>query len=128
MSPEGVVFLNPVELVTLDASAMTTLGLFCSAANVGFAADDLVEDFVVCLSSVEAAWATGEFERLVRQSELLVGLSEALGLVQCASIARQLNALVHARDDVALASVTARVVRVGEASLASVFDFAYHRV
>ena len=90
--------------------------------------DEFFEDFVVCLSSLESAWAAGEFGRLESQAGKLASLSEDLGLDHCARLARQVIKLKAARDDVALAAVVARTVRVGEASLASVLEFAYLRI
>ncbi|MEQ9155360.1 MAG: hypothetical protein RIE78_09390 [Roseitalea porphyridii] len=91
-------------------------------------ADDLFEEFIVCLSAVEAAWSAGEFDRLASQAAMLAVLSEDLGLAQSAAVARQAAGLIGAGDDVALSAVVARAVRVGEASLASVLEFAYRRI
>lgn len=128
MSLEDVVFLNPVEPVSLDAGAFQSLVLTAGAANAMAQADDLFEDFIVCLSAVEAAWAAGEFDRLASQSAMLAELSDHLGLTKSAAIARHVTGLIGAGDDVALASVVARTVRVGEASLTSVLEFAYRRI
>lgn len=128
MSLEGVVFLHPVEAVVIDSASLNAFGAFCQPGAKSFAADDLVEDFVVCLSSVESAWEAGEFDRLACQARMLVEISDSLGLDQSALIAGHLLELCGGRDDVALAAVTARVVRVGEASLASVLEHAYRRI
>ena len=128
MALEDVVFLHPVETVCLDAVAFQTMGLTPGSASLVSAADDLFENFVVCLSSVEAAWASGEFDRLASQAATLADLSDRLCLTQTAEIARQLVGLVCLNDDVALAAVVARAVRVGEVSLASILDFAYRRI
>lgn len=124
---EDVVFLHPVETVSLDARACQSLMQGMVSANAARQADDLFEDFIVCLSAVESAWSSGEFERLASQAEMLRALSETLGLTQSAAIARQLATLVGTNDDVALAAVVARAVRVGEASLTSVLEYAYRR-
>ena len=128
MSLEDVVFLHPVETVSLDTGAFQSLVLSSGAANALAQADDLFEDFIVCLSAVESAWSAGEFDRLANQAEMLCELSDNLGLVQSAAIVRQVVALIGAGDDVALASVVARAVRVGEASLTSVLEYAYRRI
>ncbi|MBT8416336.1 MAG: hypothetical protein KJO42_02765 [Silicimonas sp.] len=125
MSIEDVVFLQPVEPVSLDSSVHQNLSQAFGPANQMTHADDLFEDFVVCLSSVDSAWSAAEFDRLSNQSEMLVAMSEQLGLVQCAAAARQIACLIAARDDVALAAVVARAVRLGEMSLTSVLEFAY---
>ena len=77
---------------------------------------------------MEAAWSAGEFDRLASQAAMLAELSDCLGLPKSAVIARQVTGLIGGGDDVALASVVARAVRVGEASLTSVLEFAYRRI
>lgn len=128
MSLEDVVFLQPVESVSLDPGVFQSLVLTTDAANAMAQADDLFEDLIVCLSAVEAAWSAGEFDRLASQAAMLAELSDCLGLSNSAKIARRVVALIGAGDDVALASVVARAVRVGEASLTSVLEFAYRRI
>lgn len=125
---QDVVVLHPVESVTFDAGALQSLALAAGSGNLTSETDDLFEDFVVCLSSVESAWSAGEFERLQVRAEALVELSERLGLQQSASVARHLVGLVGRRDDVALAAVVSRSVRVAEASLASALEYAYRRI
>lgn len=128
MSLEDVVFLRPVETVSLDMGAFQSLFFGTGAANSMARADDMFEDFIVSLSAVESAWMAGEFDRLASQAAMLAELSDHLGLVKCAAIARQASGLIGRGNDVALAAVVARVVRVGEASLASVLEFAYRRI
>ena len=55
MSLEDVVFLHPVEAISLDVVALQSLELGSIAVAQPSAADDLFEDFIVCLSSVEVA-------------------------------------------------------------------------
>lgn len=128
MSLEDVVFLHPVEAISLDTGAFQSLVLTSGAANAMAQADDLFEDFIVCLSAVEAAWSAGEFDRLASQAEMLAELSENLGLSKSAITARRVAGLIGRGDDVALASVVARSVRVAESSLTSVLEFAYRRI
>lgn len=128
MMLEDIVFLHPVEAVTLDIGAFQSSLLCSDNAHAMAQADDLFEDFIVCLSAIEAAWSSGEFERLSSQTEMMTVLSESLGLTHSATVAHQLASLIGTRDDVALAAVVARMVRVGEASLASALEFAYRRM
>ena len=55
-------------------------------------------------------------------------LAAVIGFPSCSTVARQAAGLIGAGDDVALSAVVARAVRVGEASLASVLEFAYRRI
>ena len=128
MSLKDVVFLHPLESISLDIAAFQSIVPAWGSLGGASKADEFFEDFVVCLSSLESAWAAGEFGRLESQAGKLASLSEDLGLDHCARLARQVIELKAARDDVALAAVVARTVRVGEASLASVLEFAYLRI
>ena len=128
MSLKDVVFLHPVEAVSLDTGACQSLSQGRLSAQAMFDAEDLFEDFIVCLSSVEAAWSAGEFDRLASQAKTLILLSETLGLKQSAAVAGELSGLVGRGDAVSLAAVVARAVRVGEASLTSVLEYAYRRI
>lgn len=124
MSYEDVVILQPAEPVSLDAQVNQRLAKVFASAGGAAQADELFENFVVCLSSVESAWSAAEFERLANQSEMLVGYSSELGLTQCAKAAAAIPRLIGAKDDVALAAVVARAVRLGEVSLTSVLEYA----
>lgn len=128
MSIDDVIFLRPVERVSLDPSAFHALIAGQAAANGAFHADDLFEEFIVCLSAIETAWLAGEFERLGSQAAMLRELAEGLGLAQVSIVAHQLTSLLRRSDDVALAAVVSRVVRVGEASLTSALEYAYRRI
>lgn len=128
MSLQDIILLHPNEPVSFDADVFQTVALDSSSANVFAMTDDIFENFVICLSAIETAWSSGEFRRLLVNVEKLIGMSESLGLSQSARVARQLADLVHGRDEVALAAVVARMIRVGEASLASALEYAYRRI
>ncbi len=91
-------------------------------------AEDAVEDMVVYLAGIEAAWAAGEFKRLATTLDAVATLSARIGLKDVASVAYQGTELVHGKDEVALAAVIARLVRVGEASLATLLEFSYRQI
>ena len=83
---------------------------------------------MVCLAGIEAAWAAGEFQRLQTTLTKIADLADRTGLTGVAQVAVQAEALVDGRDEVALAAVVARLVRVGEASLATLLEFSYRQV
>lgn len=128
MSLSDVIVMHPVEAVSFDVAVFQSAGHDAAPANMLAVTDDVFEEFVVCLSAVETAWASGEFQRLLCAADKLIGMSESLGLLQSAAVARQLTGLVRSHDEVALAAVVARMIRVGEASLASLLEYAYRRV
>ena len=121
---DNVIFLRPDEPVALDVP-MPVVGGDGAAA---IWADDAVEEMVVALAAMEAAWVSCEFSRLVRVSETLEALAAKLGIATVARIAGQLRDAVAAGDDVAIAAIMGRLVRVGEASLATILEIAYRQV
>lgn len=87
--------------------------------------EDAVEEMVVYLAAVEAAWSAGEFARLETSLEAIARLTDRIGLKDVASVAGQATELVARQDQVALAAVVSRLVRVGEASLATLLEYSF---
>ena len=125
---ENVLVLCPREVISIEAP--TTVDLPGGGAPGAFApvAEDAVEDMVVFLAGIEAAWAAGEFKRLATTLDSVATLSARIGLTAVASVANQALEVAESKDDVALAAVIARLVRVGEASLATLLEFSYHQI
>ncbi|MCV6593552.1 MAG: hypothetical protein OIF48_11405 [Silicimonas sp.] len=87
--------------------------------------EDSVEEMVVYLAAVEASWSAGEFKRLSSSLDAIARLTDRIGLKDVASVAGQAIELVDRKDEVALAAVVARLVRVGEASLATLLEYSF---
>ena len=128
MKTENVIVLCPQEVITLDVCPVQSFRDALGDEPLGFWAEDAVEEMVVCLASVEAAWAAGEFRRLNIGVHKVVGLAERTGLKDVASVARVLADLLKDNDAPAIAAVTARLVRVGEASLVTLLEIGYRHV
>lgn len=125
---EKVIILCPTEVISIDPPAA------CQPSEVdftgGFApfAEDAVEEMVVCLAGIEAAWGSAEFRRLNGTLVTIISLAERTGLKDVAFVAEQAREIVDGKDEVALAAVIARLVRVGEASLATLLEFSYRQI
>jgi len=122
MDTRKLVMLCPREAISLDASQLVD-----AEGAVRLVAEDAVEDMVVCLASIEAAWSAGEFNRLKTSLAAVAGLAERAYLPDVAAVAKQASALTNGRDEVALAAVVARLVRVGELSLATLLEISYRK-
>ena len=125
---ENVVVLCPREVISIETPALFDDAEADLAAGFSPVAEDAVEDMVVYLAGIEAAWASGEFKRLGVTLDSVATLSARIGLKDVASVAHQGLALVETHDEVALAAVIARLVRVGEASLATLLEFSYRQI
>lgn len=124
MNLEKVVMLCPREAVSLEAlSARHAV----SDAAVSLA-EDAVEEMVVCLAAVEASWAAGEFGRLNGLIRTLSDQAERAGLPDVVHVAQHAEGLLSGRDEVALAAVITRLIRVGESSLATLLEISYLQI
>lgn len=122
MDTGKLVMLTPREAISLDASQL----LDAQGSDL-LIAEDAVEEMVVCLAAIEAAWSAGEFSRLKASLASVAGLAERTGLMDVARVAREAGELAEGKDEVALAAVVARLVRVGEMSLATLLEISYRQ-
>lgn len=123
MDFRNVVALCPREVVSLEPAPCED----GDGRTFPFA-EDAVEEMVVCLAAIEAAWVSGEFARLGSALKTVVTLAERTGLPDVAHVAREANGLLGGFDEVALAAVVARLVRVGETSLATLLEISYRQI
>ncbi len=120
---DKVVALCPREVVSLEPLARDET----EQRDFPFA-EDAIEEMVVCLAAIEAAWASGEFSRLAGALKSAKVLAERTGLPDVAHVAEEAEGLLGGFDEVALAAVVARLVRVGETSLATLLEISYRQI
>ncbi len=124
MNFENVVVLCPQESVSLEPLTVTTKG-----SDAAFSlAEDAVEEMVVCLAAIEASWAAGEFGRLDGLLGSLSDQAKRSGLPDVVHVASTAEALLGSQDTIALAAVIARLIRVGETSLATLLEISYLQI
>lgn len=123
MNFENVVALCPREVVSLEATALEE-----GEQIILPLAEDAIEEMVVCLASIEAAWAAGEFARLGEALKTAIDLSDRTGMPDIADVALRVEGLLGGCNEVALAAVVARLVRVGETSLATLLEISYRQL
>ena len=78
--------------------------------------------------SIEASWTSGEFGRLASSLKSVQALASKAGLPDVVSVAGQASELLNGYDEVALAAVVARLIRVGECSLATLLEISYRQI
>lgn len=124
MNLSNVVVLCPHESVSLEP-----LAAMRDDVETAFSmAEDAVEEMVVCLAAIEASWATGEFSRLNGLLKTLSHQAEQTGLPDVVHITAELAGLLDGRDEVAMAAVVSRLVRVCETSLATLLEMSYLQI
>lgn len=123
MNLENVVVLCPRETVSLEPLIGT------DAPDLALSlAEDAVEEMVVCLAAVEASWAAGEFSRMGGLLASLCDQAQRVGLPDVVHVAGEAESLLQRCDEVALAAVIARLIRVGETSLATLLEISYLKI
>lgn len=128
MDCNKILVLCPRETVTISAPAIQLAPEEAVGGPSSVLAEDAMEEMVVCLAAIEAAWASNEFKRLKGTLIAVAELAARTGLPDVAEVARRASDLTDGRDDVALSAVVARLVRIGEASLATLLEISYRQI
>ncbi|MGI1662006.1 hypothetical protein ACRDNQ_07185 [Palleronia sp. KMU-117] len=114
--------LYHVEVVRFDNSRLQAL-----VADLGDAGADRVisramEEIAVRLSRIEAAYDAGALDRVGKGARSLVAIADQTGLASVRDAAGAVASLSTSHDSTALAACVARLIRVGETSLVTVWD------
>ena len=125
---DNVIRFRPVELIFMDAAHLTELARDKGALRAEYIANTALEEIAERLTMAEAAWVVGEFSRLQKIARSLVGMSEQMGMETLARIAAMAADAATGHDDVALAALVARLMRVGEGSLSAIWDIGHLRL
>jgi len=119
---EMVTRIEPREVVHVDHDRLGTL--YAQLGDVG--ADDVVcramEELAVRLGQCEALYRNGDFPDLRKQVRSLIAISEQVGMLALARVARDVTTSIDQGDRVALAATLSRLMRTGESSLTAVWD------
>lgn len=81
-----------------------------------------LEDLAVRLNRAERAWTRGDHVRLCHGTREMAEVAQRIGLTTFARSAVNVSQVAMTGDHAALAATVARLIRVGEASLMSVWD------
>lgn len=114
LQPRDVIKLDPEQLWLLERSLGSNLA--------EETANSALETIVSRICCIETAWEAGEFQRLAKSARMLVGVAEQVGMTSLAQVAHDVSGLAVGRDDAARAAVVRRLVRIGDASLAALWD------
>jgi phage-related minor tail protein len=89
-------------------------------------AEDVVlraaEELSVRLSAVETAYFQQDRGRLLKATKSIVGVAEQIGMTLLARVARDVVACGQASDEAGLGATLARMMRIGDQSLAAIWD------
>ncbi|MEM6618311.1 MAG: hypothetical protein AAF631_03325 [Pseudomonadota bacterium] len=120
----SVEILRPWEAATVAPEAVATLqqslGTGPSRDVIERAAFEVTDG----LCALDAALTAGQMGEVSRQASRLAAMSDNIGMVKFASVARDLGTALEAGDFNAIAAVSRRLHRLGEASIFTVVDMA----
>ncbi len=118
----SVTVLSPGEAIHLEKDQIVRLADQIGVEGADHAAHASIEEIVERLCAAEAAWQSGEFTRLAEAARSLVGIADEIGMITLSGVARDVARAALGRDMVALAALVCRQSRVGEASLAAIWN------
>jgi len=81
-----------------------------------------LEELAVRLSHLERMYRRGDGSELRKGARALAGIADQVGMCALSRVAVDVVACIDDRDEVALAAVLGRLVRVGERSLTEVWS------
>ncbi len=81
-----------------------------------------LEELANRLSTIERAYYQGDRPALGKAARGLIGVADQVGMLGMAAIASNVGALAQGQDDPALAAALARLVRLGDRSLAAIWE------
>ena len=110
------------EPARLDAGRLQDLYVQLGQA----AAEDVIcramEELAVRMAQLERLYRKNKFDEMRKNARCLVAIAEQVGMGPLATVARDVTNCIDTCDDVALAAVLARLLRLGERSLMAVWD------
>lgn len=118
----GVARLDFAESVQVDTARLEeicdVLGVHAGEAAICAA----MEEMAGLVRAAQGAWERCDLDELHLGARHVRGVSERLGLVTLARVARNLAELCRGSDAAALAAVVARLERLGEQSLIAIWE------
>jgi hypothetical protein len=114
--------LIPEEPVRLDSDRLAELFVQLGEAGAQNVVSRAREELAVRLSCLEEAYDSGKVDVLCKGAKALVGISEQIGMNELALAARATQDCATGPDHVALAATMARMLRLGDCSLAKAWN------
>lgn len=81
-----------------------------------------IEELAVRLTHCERVWRHNDMPNLRKSARSLIAISEQVGMMGMANIARHVTETIDAEDHPAIAATLFRLIRVGERSLTAIWE------
>ncbi len=120
---KDIVFLGLSESVSLEAERLRSLLLKTTPQDAEKIVCRAVEELALRLSHCGRHWRQGELPELRKCARSMIAISEQIGMSTLARVSGDVVASIDADDSVATAATQARLTRIGDASLLTIWDY-----
>jgi hypothetical protein len=114
--------LRPVERIIIDTAVLDDLFFRLGDAGAEAVVMDRVEGISDRLATVDGLLRKGDLTPIGGLAQTVCGQCQEIGLTSLARVSRDLGIAAQRRDPVALRAVWERLVRIGDRSLAQVWE------
>lgn len=118
----SIAVLNHAEQVVLDRDQLDVLYRQLGPVGADKVVAHALEELSVLLSDLPAHHLAGRRDALAAGARALAAVAQQIGMTKLARVARDLAGLARGRDAAATGAVVARLDRIGDRSLAAVWD------
>jgi hypothetical protein len=117
-----VAVLRPDEVVRLDAGRVMALYAELGEREAECAVERAMQEMALRLGAMERDWRRRDVEGLARNARAVERLAQRIGMATLARVAGDVASCAMAADMTACAATWARLSRIGDRSLAAVWD------
>ncbi|WP_417250420.1 hypothetical protein [Celeribacter sp.] len=114
--------LRPDAAVTVDRERLDQLYVRLGTSGADGVVSRAMEELAVRLARVAKCHEKGDLAELRRAARSMVAISEQIGMMTFAAVAKDVSGLALTDDGTALAATVERLTRIGENSLLAIWD------
>ncbi len=118
----NILTVNHRENVHLDPQKLSDLYSQLGETSAEDVVCRAIEELAVRLTHCERLWRQNDVDNLRKSARSLIAISEQIGMMAMAKIARDVTSAIDASDSPAVAATLFRLIRVGETSLTAVWE------
>ncbi|MGB1234390.1 MAG: hypothetical protein ACPG5U_01500 [Planktomarina sp.] len=119
---ENISVLTHDETVDLDTEQLGALYAQLGESNADAVVCRALEELANRLSLIERSYYQSDFPALAKAARGLVGIADQVGMKKLSVIAKTVADLSKAGDAPALSATLARLIRMGDRSLAAIWE------
>lgn len=117
-----VMHLRPREMVAVDQERLSALYAQLGVPGAENVVCRAMEDLALRLSHCDTLYRKSDWTELRKTVRCLIAIADQVGMQMLSQIAADVTGCIDREDRVALAATLSRLLRVGERSLAAIWD------